>query len=92
MQIIKIKKDQSLADIALQEYGHIEGIFSLLEDNPYLKGITDNLYEADTLRVRDQPINSRMRSFLSSYEIATMSGARGEGIGYWRIRTDFKIN
>ncbi|MGB0869462.1 MAG: hypothetical protein ACPGSD_07680 [Flavobacteriales bacterium] len=34
MEIIKSIKNQTLFDIAIQMYGHIEGVIWLLEDNP----------------------------------------------------------
>ncbi len=91
MQAIKVKKDQSLADIALQEYGHVEGVFLLVEDNPQLIGITDNVFAGDELLVRAENINSPMKIYLTDYDIATVKGGRGEGIGYWNIKKDFII-
>lgn len=31
--IYVVKANQNLTDIALQEYGHIDGVFALIEDN-----------------------------------------------------------
>ncbi len=92
MRTIKVKKDQGLADIALQEYGHVEGVFLLVEDNTGLIGITDNIYKGDELLIRAESINSPMQNFLADYDIATVKGARGEGIGYWNINQDFKVS
>ncbi len=92
MRTIKVKKDQSLADIAIQEYGHVEGIFFLVEDNLKLIGITDNVFAGDDLLIRDEIINNQMQTFLVDYDIATVKGTRGEGVGYWRINKDFVIN
>ena len=92
MRTIKVKKDQSLADIALQQYGHVEGVFFLVADNRHLIGITDNIYHGDELLIRTENINSPMQIFLSDYDIATVKGARGVGIGYWSINQDFKVN
>ncbi len=92
MQTIEVKKDQSLADIALQQYGHVEGVFFLVEDNTELIGITDNTYEGDQLIIREENLNSPMQTFLSDYNIATAKGARGEGIGYWNVGQNFKVS
>lgn len=86
-----VKRDQSLFDIALQEYGHIAGIYMLLEDNPNLIGPTDNIYEGDQLLIRETVINSQMANYLRPYNIATVMNARGEGVGYWAIEVDFKV-
>lgn len=92
MQTIKVKHNQSLADIAIQEYGKIEGLFLLVEDNPNLNGVTDNVFLGDELLIRDNAINAQMKEYLSPHDIATVKGARGEGIGYMRIGTDFIVN
>ena len=92
MQTIKVKHNQSLADIAIQEYGSIEGLFLIVEDNPTLNGITDNVFFDDELLIRDKAINSQMKNYLATETIATVKGARGEGIGYMRIGTDFIVN
>ncbi len=91
MRTIRVKKDQSLSDIALQEYGHVEGVFFLVEDNVILIGITDNIYEGDELLIREDQINSPMQTFLADYVIAIAKGARGCGIGYWGIEVDFEM-
>ncbi len=92
MQIIKVKHNQSLADIAIQEYGSIEGLFLLVDDNPTLNGITDNVFFGDELQIRDKTINAQMKEYLVPHDIATVKGARGEGIGYMRIGTDFIVS
>ncbi len=92
MRTIEIKKDQSLADIALQEYGDVQGLFMLVDDNAdILNGITDTLHKGDKLQVRNAKINRRMQEHLSEYALATAKGARGEGIGYWGVDRDFII-
>lgn len=91
MRAIKVKKDQSLADIALQEYGHVEGVFFLVEDNTALIGITDTLHRGDELLIRETQINAPMQTFLADYVIATAKGARGCGVGYWAIGRDFQV-
>ena len=92
MRVIKVKKDQSLADIALQEYGHIEGVFFLVRDNRHLNGITDTIYPEEELIIRNEKINYPMQQFLLAFELATAKNAQGEGIGYWSINHDFKIS
>ena len=91
MQTIEVKIDQSLADIALQEYGSVNGIQLLLEDNAWLNGPTANIYPGDVLNVRETPLNKTMKTELSTAIIATVKGARGTGIGYMRIATNFIV-
>ncbi len=39
MRIIKTLKGQTISDIAIQEYGTIEAVMELLDNNPHLKGM-----------------------------------------------------
>ncbi len=92
MPVIKAKIKQTIADIALQEYGDIEGVYWLVEDNDQLIGITDTLHEGDELIIRDAVINQQMVDYLRQYPQATGAKAQGEGIGYWKIEIDFKAS
>lgn len=91
MPIIKVKIDQTLMDIALQEYGDIDGVFWLVQDNTDLIGITDTLQEGQSLIIREEKIKPKMVEVLKSANIATAGKARGEGIGYWVIGIDFIV-
>lgn len=91
MRSIEVKLDQSLADIAIQEYGDISGLFFLVKDNPQLHGPTDNIYLGDLLSIRDEVVNKSMVDYLRPYEITTVKGSRGEGINYWAIEVDFVV-
>ena len=92
MRVIKVIKNQSLLDIALQEYGSVNGAFWLVEDNDKLLGITDNVFENDELNIRDEVINVGAKAYLEPHDITTVEGARGEGIGFMRIETDFIVS
>lgn len=91
MRSITVKINQSLFDIALEQYGSIEGVYWLVEDNELLTGITDNVFPTDTLLIRDEVINNKAQKYLSDYDITTVEDARGSGIGYMRIGIDFKV-
>ncbi len=90
MQTIKVKQNQTLMDVALQEYGDVFGVFWLVEDNQ-LNGITANIHQGEELLIREQKMNKRMVDYLRPHEIATGEGVQGTGIGYMKIGTDFKI-
>ena len=91
MRSIKVKIDQSLADVAIQEYGDIGGLIYLVQDNANLLGITDNIYPGDELFIRNEIINRPMVDYLRPFDIATVKSCRGEGIGYWAIERDFIV-
>ena len=91
MRIIKVRKNQSVFDIALQEYGNIGGAFFIVEDNN-LGGVTDNLHEGKMLKIKEiQGKDKRIRDFLSTEKITTVKGVEGTGIGYWEINRNFII-
>ena len=65
MEIIKSHNNQTLFDIAIQYYGHIEGVSWLLEDNPEIN-IGDEFTE---IRIRDEYINQDIVQYLKQKNI-----------------------
>lgn len=49
---IVIKEGQSILDISVQEYGNISGVWLIMEDNPELGSLDDNLTSGVLLRIR----------------------------------------
>jgi len=93
MRAISVLKNQSLFDIAIKEYGSVYAVTWLLEDNPTLKSIVDNVYEGDELLIRDQKHNAQVQLYLSPYKIATLpSTGRADGIGFMKVETDFLVS
>ena len=92
MRNIEVKYGQSLFDIALQYYGSIEAVFWIVEDNN-LNGIVDNVYEGDTLQIRDTVMNKQIVTELSKVTVATIynESDRASGIGYMQVERDFDI-
>lgn len=90
MRTILIKKDQTLMDIALQEYGSLESMDELVRLNG-LRGYTDNIYQGDELVVGD-PLQVRVVSFLADYALQTARDVRPQGIGYWAVGRDFEVS
>ncbi len=41
MRTIRTLKGQTISDIAIQEYGNIEAVMELLDNNPHLVGMND---------------------------------------------------
>lgn len=92
MRIIEVKHNQTLMDIALQEYGDVQGVFWLVDDNKELYGIVDTIEGGQELLIREEPMNVVMRDFLSSHVVATRDQSTGEGIGFWRMENEFIIS
>ncbi|MBI1228222.1 MAG: LysM peptidoglycan-binding domain-containing protein [Bacteroidetes bacterium] len=80
MKTIKVKSGQSTEDIALQEYGAIEGVIYLLMDNNLSP--SDSLYPGQELQIRDEvpeltESNRKIQSYLSSRGVSPNSGSAG---------------
>ncbi len=86
MEKIKVRKGQSLMDIAVCYYGSAEGVFDLVRRNK-LNGITANVYHGQELET-GEPLNVRLSHILPK-NIATVTGSRASGIGFWRINKEF---
>lgn len=41
MRTIRTLKEQTISDIAIQEYGNIEAVMELIDNNPHLVGMND---------------------------------------------------
>lgn len=54
---ITVQGNQSNWDVALQEYGSVEGLFLLLEDNPGLT-VDSELTPGQKLIIKSPPINA----------------------------------
>lgn len=92
MRVINVKRNQTLFDISIQEYGDIGGVYHLIHDNN-LNGMLDNLFEGQELKVSDvNIINNEIKKYVSSKVLTTGAGVKGEGIGFWAIGHDFIIN
>ena len=84
MAEIIVKQGQSLYDIAVQYYGHVDGIQDLVTRNG-LNGPLDNVYPGDSLQI-GAPINERIVAFLAPHVVATLAPhERLDGIGWMKI-------
>lgn len=61
---INIETKQSLFDLSLQEYGSVEGLFLLMEDNN-IASVNDNLNNGDALSIKSEAVN---RGVVDYYE------------------------
>lgn len=60
MRVIIVEDKQTIYDIAIQEYGHVDGTQLLLEDNPELQGYDTILFAGQLLKVIQEPINKEI--------------------------------
>lgn len=73
MNKVTVKNDQTIYDIAVQEYGSIEGIFWLMEDNPELN-LQDDLVVGGQLLIRDSVIDPELKSYLQENGVSPANG------------------
>lgn len=104
MYDITIEKGQSIIDVAIHQYGSVEGIFLLLGDNPgKINRIDEPLAGGLSLAVqRDPDVTSKadMEYFRNLKDGADRplgvntgeeEGLSLEGIGFWIIGNDFEV-
>lgn len=93
MRTIHPKKNQTLFDLALQEYGDWSGCLWLLEDNrDVLRSVTDVLHPSLSLRIREVVMNGLIKNHLKGYDVATENTDNIQGIGVLRISINTVIN
>lgn len=54
MRLVTVRTGQNIFDVALQEYGHAEGIQFLIEDNPTFPLLTTPLIVGKKMQIRPQ--------------------------------------
>lgn len=83
--------EQSIFDIALENYGTCTSIVSILQANGY-ESLTPDIDQGDVLfmPIADQRVQMLRR--LAGKRAATREDVRCSGIGCWRIGDDFKVS
>ena len=82
-----VSDGQSVADVALELFGDVLGVFTLLDENPGVFGIADRLLTGQQLNYGGTVINRRVKAYLADFApIATISEEdKPSGIGFWRL-------
>lgn len=83
---------QSLLDLAIQFYGDIQGIYWILQDNPQLQSMIDNIRAGDKIKIRASQIDKQVVAKCAQYGVFTLAQDRAEGIGFWKIGADFSVS
>lgn len=80
MRIIEVQHGQSIWDIALQEYGSVEAVFTLISDNPdVLTDLDVDLMPGQKLLIKGEPVNRDVVNFYTA-EGVKPSGASTQGV------------
>ena len=94
MDTIAVSPGQNILDIAVQEYGSIEGILQLRKDNGF--SFTEDITPGQTIEINGKPENKNVHQFLKLYpKIASGNDYSEnilEGINYWAIGVDFVVS
>lgn len=88
MKVIKVKENQTIFDILIQEYGSIIPFDWLLDDNPSIDSIPYNLKEDQELKIRQNTQNTYVKNKLAPHIISTGKGVKAEGIGFWYVKSE----
>lgn len=83
---ITVRNGQTIYDIAIQEYGSIDGTRLLLADNPTL-GYSSVLQAGSLLKIKSKPLNKSVVSFYESQDYQPASMLPGES----RIGRTFSV-
>lgn len=74
MRTIIIENEQNTRDIALQEYGSIEGLFDLMKDNPeVIKSLNTKLVPGTRLKISSAKKNKEIADYFAkkNYKVTT---------------------
>jgi hypothetical protein len=64
MEQIVVYEGQNLVDIAIQEYGSLEGVWQLVMDNPNIRGIDYQLKAGEILQIDE---TKKIREDITDY-------------------------
>lgn len=67
MRQYRVKEDQNIFDIAVQEYGGVEGIINLIEDNPEIESVDHIFKNGDEIFINDeQPVEVSIKKIFAT--------------------------
>lgn len=84
MSKVNVADGQTLWDIALQEYGSVEGVFILMAENPFVGNINQELEPGIQLNVKSEPIAKDVKSYYQRNRVHPTSGSNLEIIDFDR--------
>lgn len=72
---------QTIWDIALGQYGSIEGVFALLDQNPQLLDINANLHPGMQLNTRGEKLDTEVVGYYVNNHVIVVSGSSFHSTG-----------
>lgn len=71
---IIVQDGQTVWDLAIQQYGGVEGVFNLIKDNPgVIAGVDSQLAAGTELKVKSDPVNTDVLAYYTENEIKPAS-------------------
>ncbi len=88
-----IEEQQSIYDVAIQEYGTVEGVFLLLADNPdVIQSLDSFLNPGDVLEIQDDPETIVDKDVLQFFRNGSIRVLNGEIVLPGDFNNDFNID
>ena len=92
MNKVTVQANQNIVDICLQEYGTLDMLFELHEDNGLMEFPAEVHTGLMLVVSPDKKTDNRAVSILTMDPPATGHVIIHEGIEFWAIEYDFKVN
>lgn len=91
MVTITVRGRQTIWDIAIQQYGGVEGIQELIDDNPEL---TRNsiLFEGQLLKIKSLPVNRDIQVYYKERRLKPVSSVPSDGKFGGDYNSDFNTD
>jgi len=77
MKTVIVEDRQTIWDIAVQEYGGVDGVFQLIEDNPGLT-IGSDLQGGQLLKIKSAPVNATVLAYMQLNNVKPVSLTQDE--------------
>ena len=94
MKTLKIRTEQNIFDIAVQEYGGVEGVLQIIKDNPGVDNLDHVFKNGDEIQVDDQaPVDLQIKKIYASRGVVPTTGEEDLPGGDWNndFNNDFNI-
>lgn len=72
---VEILQFQYPVGMAIQEYGSVEGIFLLFDDNPILKTVSASLRAGNLLDIKSAPVDRDVATYYTRNDLHPITGA-----------------
>lgn len=87
---VTVKSGQSIFDIALQEYGSVEGVYNLMQDNPArIPSLDVDLLPGDVLLIGSDPVQKDVTDYYTRNSVFPATRSEEESDLFGDFNNDF---